>query len=308
MGIKARALIAAVFLVGALGTGLYVHKKAGMQRDAGQASERESGFSVADMGSTGAGPDRLVLDDMAFTTGDPAAGEAQGDLGRDPLPDPSCAGEVTLVALPGALLDVSIKAPCHAGERITLHHGGMIVTETLDALGFFSGPLPALADPAVVIVDFAAGQDLMTFAEVRGLDTVDRVLLQWQGEAGLELHALEFGAAYGALGHVWTGMSPGQGAGEVLALGDVAQPEPMLAQVYSIPHDVVRAAAGPVEISVEAEILPSNCARTVAAELLERRAGRLVSRTVTLEMPDCSAVGDFLVLNNLVESLKIAVN
>ena len=35
---------------------------------------------------------------------------------------------------------------------------------------------------------------------------------------------------------------------------------------------------------------------------------RLRTQDLTLAMPDCQATGDFLVLNNLLENLKIAAN
>ncbi|MDZ7908403.1 MAG: hypothetical protein U5N10_09395 [Gemmobacter sp.] len=41
-------------------------------------------------------------------------------------------------------------------------------------------------------------------------------------------------------------------------------------------------------------------------ETLDSRAGTVIKGDVTLSMPDCSAVGDFLVLNNLSTGMTTA--
>jgi hypothetical protein len=52
-----------------------------------------------------------------------------------------------------------------------------------------------------------------------------------------------------------------------------------------------------------------NCGRDIQAQSLEMRdAGQLKSQNLSLSVPGCDAVGDFLVLNNLLEDLKVARN
>jgi hypothetical protein len=61
-------------------------------------------------------------------------------------------------------------------------------------------------------------------------------------------------------------------------------------------------------VSVEAEITEANCGRDVAAQTFHVHAGEIQTRDLSMTIPACDAVGDFLVLNNLIEDLKIAAN
>jgi hypothetical protein len=298
MGIRVTGLIAVATVICALGTGVYMQRTADLQR---APSAQQASAPLPTEPETG----KLVLQDLTFTSARPDTHRQ-----RQPLRDVDtsllqCASTLNLTAIDNAMLQVELSAPCRAGERFTLHHGGVMVTYALDAEGDFRGVLPAFTKRAVVIADFASGRDLDASVMVEDLEQVERVVMHWQGRSGLELHALEFGATYGSAGHVWKGSEPGQGAGEVLFLGDPDQVAAHLVQVYTLPK---ASGYGAVNISVEAEITDANCDQAVAAQLIERRDDRLRTRDLVLNIPDCSAVGDFLVLNNLVESLKIASN
>ncbi len=301
MGIRVTGLIAAATVVCALGTGVYMQRTADMQRSPASSAALDQPAPLPTEPETG----KLVFQDVAYTSA-----RTDTRTPRQPLRDVDtsllqCASDLKLTPMPNALLRIEISAPCRGGERFTLHHSGVMVTQSLDAAGEFSGVVPALAARAVVIADFASGQDLEAVAKVSDLDSVERVVMQWQGDSGLELHALEFGATYGSAGHVWKGSESGQGEGQVLFLGDPAQVAARLLQVYTLPKN---SGYGVVNISVEAEITSANCDQVVAAQLVERRGDRLRTRDLVLNIPECSATGDFLVLNNLVESLKIASN
>ena len=58
---------------------------------------------------------------------------------------------------------------------------------------------------------FADGETSTAGATVPDAAEISRAVLQWKGETGLQIHALEFGADYGGLGHVWYG-APGDPA------------------------------------------------------------------------------------------------
>lgn len=255
---------------------------------------------------------------------DPARGErTAGGAGAVASGRPSlvaaCDLSARATALAGALVQLEITAPCRGGQRITLHHHGMMITETLDDKGALDLVVPALSARATFIVEPV---DLVTTSEaaavmaaavaqvdVPDMGQVDRVVLQWRGNSGFEIHAREFGAQYGENGHVWHGADPALGGeGQLLRLGDPDQLVPRLAEIYSFRHDASTSAVegGLIEISVEAEITQINCGREIAAQSLRVVAGRVQTRDLVLNMPDCTASGDFLVLNNLVENLKIA--
>ena len=64
-----------------------------------------------------------------------------------------------------------------------------------------------------------------------------------------------------------------------------------------------------MRVSVEAEVTKANCGREIAAETLQPGAdGTMQAVEITLAVPDCSAVGEFLVLKNVLRDLKIASN
>ncbi len=304
MGTRVTAFTVAATVVCALGIGLYMQKSADLQQGTLRTPSRQPPQVPAEPVSSG-----LVLQDLTFTSVGPSAKEAA--LHRPPqseIQSPVCNAQMQLLAMPEAMMQVEIVAPCHAGERFTLHHGGLMITQVLDRSGQYSGPLPALTEHPVVIADFARGRDLEARTRVSGLNDVLRVALHWQGTSGLEVHALEFGASYGEAGHVWHDAVPGMGAGEVLTLGDPDQVASHLAQIYSLPRDQGRTSQTEVTVSIEAEITSENCDQVVNAELFDRRDSSLRVRDLTLTMPDCSAIGDFLVLNNLVETLRLAAN
>jgi hypothetical protein len=66
---------------------------------------------------------------------------------------------------------------------------------------------------------------------------------------------------------------------------------------------------GTVHVSVEAEVTAFNCATDVSGQTIQRQGdGSMRPVSVTVAMPDCDAIGEFLVLKNLLRDLKIASN
>ena len=195
-------------------------------------------------------------------------------------------------AVAAAMVKLTLDATCLPNERLTVHHNGMIFTEVTDDKGRLNVTVPALSE----------------------LSGFNRIVLQWKGAAGFELHAREFGADYGDAGHVWSGAPRdmtaavlGEG-GFMTRNGDTDTSDPLMAEVYSFP---VAAAAqeGDVALSVEAEVSEANCGLEIEAQALELRGSDQVkTQNLTLAVPDCDAVGNFLVLNNLLQDLKVAQN
>ena len=130
----------------------------------------------------------------------------------------------------------------------------------------------------------------------------------------MQIHALEFGSEYGEDGHVWadsardqSSASLGEG-GFLSVLGNPDIDNAYVAEVYTFPTDVAKR-SGEVVLSVEAEVTASNCGRDVEAQSLQISAGGpLKTQDLVLSMPDCNTVGDFLVLKNLLNDLKVAGN
>lgn len=233
------------------------------------------------------------------------------------LPEPVLAAcDITAEARPGeaAMVQLRLSAPCLPNERVTMHHHGMMFTETTSSDGTLDLIVPALARDAVFILAFPNGDGAVAQTRVEEVGDFDRVVLQWKGDTGFHLHAREFGADYDAEGHVWAGAprdmsAAAEGTGGFLTRhGDPAASDALRAEVYTFP---ARAAsrAGNVDLTVETMVDRANCGLEIEAQSLEMTAGGAIrSRDLTLAVPECDAAGSFLVLNNLVQDLKVARN
>ncbi|MCX7565941.1 hypothetical protein OS189_06255 [Sulfitobacter sp. F26169L] len=224
--------------------------------------------------------------------------------------------EITAHARPiaAAMVNLTLDAPCLPDERVTVHHSGVLFNQTTDAEGAFDITMPAMAENATFIMAFTNGDGAVAQTTVDELPDFDRVALQWKGDTGFQLHAREFGADYDSEGHVWAGAArdmsyavTGQG-GYITLLGDADVPDGLLAEVYTIP--AVQTENGEtVDLSVEAEVAENNCGLEIEAKILQVSSGNdITTRNLTLSVPDCDAAGNFLVLNNLFEDLKVASN
>lgn len=244
-----------------------------------------------------------------------ALAETRGVSNRsipEPPPEPSvpslgCPVDLAASAAPGAQIQLTLVAPCQADARVTVHHNGMMFADKLDLDGTWSATVPALSEKAHVMVDLGRGLVRTAVVNIEDLRHHHRIVLQWIGSAGFQLHAREFGASYGEIGHVWHEAAK-SGHGTMVRLGRSDLFSPKQAEVYTFPK-VATAMGGSIALTVETEITARNCGREIEAQTLELRgASTLVARDLSLAMPNCSAIGDFLVLNNLVDSLKIASN
>ncbi len=236
---------------------------------------------------------------------------------EETAPALTCEGEIEMTASPAAaaMVQLDLTAPCGANTQFTLHHNGMMFSAIIDDDGAWSMQVPALAETAVFIAAFESGDGAVATTNVDTLDRYDRYVVQWQGLSGMELHAMEYGADYGEDGHVWrdagrdaTSAETGLG-GFLLRLGEgVIEETTLMAEVYTFPTRTAQR-DGDVQVSLEAEINAMNCGRDVEAQaLIKPGVGEMMARDLTMAIPECDAVGDFLVLKNLYEDLKIARN
>ncbi len=233
---------------------------------------------------------------------------------EEPSPAFGCDLDMSAEPAPAAMVRLDLSAPCMVRQRFTLHHNGMMFSAVTDEAGQSRVIVPALSEQAIFIASFANGDGAMANTQVSGLDAYDRVVVQWIGQSGLELHAREFGAGYGESGHVWSGAPRSTSAatkaegGFLVRLGARDLELARKADVYTFPSGTV-SRAGDVALSIEAEVTKDNCGRDVEAQSIQLPAGgRPVAQDLTLAIPDCAAVGDFLVLKNMLDDLKIARN
>lgn len=161
-----------------------------------------------------------------------------------------------------------------------------------------------MAQNAVFLAETETGKPLMASAFVSDISEFERVAIHTVAR-GVGLHAFECGAEFGAAGRIWSQGT--RGSGHLLQLGDASLPSAPLLQIYSHAFPNLRT-EGEIALSLEAEVHPETCDHSVEGHILSARNGGLRVRELSLEMPDCNAVGDFLVLNNPVESLKLSRN
>lgn len=223
-----------------------------------------------------------------------------------------CGATLNLEPAAAGMVALAVEAPCKPEQFFQIRQGDMLFSDMTSALGHFETHVPALQSDVMIEVLFEDGDSLRAAVAVPEADQFDRVLLQWEGEAGLQIHALEFGADYGDKGHV-SAASPRDPSVAMRAMGGFLSElgardlqHTQRAEVYSFPSGRM-GRSGLVRLSVEAEVTESNCATTVAAKTMQITAGAATSPVdISLTMPECEAVGDFLVLKNLLRDLKIA--
>ncbi len=219
-----------------------------------------------------------------------------------PAATPDCTPQLALQAAPQAMIALTLTAPCHADQRVILRHAGLAVAERLDATGTLSIDLPALSPSGEVSVLFTDATIARDAVPVPDATRLQRFAVQWMADDSFQLHALEGGAGYGDPGHVSAVQPVSPNGGYLVSLGDPTLDLPMMAEVYTWPADTTVTVAP----SVEAVVTDATCARELLGETIHAVGGKTTVKDLTLAMPDCDALGDILVLNNLVPDVTLA--
>lgn len=267
--------------------------------------------------SLGAAPDPvtgLELADDAPPAVDPAPlAEAAAPEVPAPTEDSAlaanCTEDMALIPQPGAMLDLGLLAQCRPDQRVLIRHGGLVVTGQTSTAGTLIASIPALASPAEVVLVFADGSQITQTVEVADLGRFDRFAVQWMDQDAFQLHALERGAKHGEPGHISAAAPRKTNAegGFLSIIGDDRAERPLMAEVFTWPADVP-ALAGRVNLTLEAAITETTCNREILGETLQLTAGRLLVRDLSIEMPGCDAVGEFVVLQEPVAAEQLAAN
>lgn len=202
-----------------------------------------------------------------------------------------------LVARPAvdALIELSLSAPCHANERLVVSHDDLAFSAFTSDDGGFAAFIPALSPEAKLDVFLSEDVFLEATVLVEDVDAHARVVLQWTGEADFALHAYHRGARFGEDGHIHAlkPFDPAQDEAFLISLGDKRGPEPMLAEIYSVPAQLAAAS----RIELELQFSADECGADYSAFIL--KTGPNATAHVTeagFATPNCPAESGTLVM------------
>jgi hypothetical protein len=223
-------------------------------------------------------------------------------------PAETCPVTLKLAAAPQAMIGVSLMAPCAPNARVVIGQAGLSITAKTNADGALFLSIPALAVDAKVTARLAATPEVAQSVHIPAMATLRRFGVQWQNQDAFQVHAFENGADYGQPGDVFADVpqSPvigqAEAGGFLTLLGDASVNLPMMAEIYTFPEGL----AANAEVVIEAAVTEATCGRELLGETIMTMAGEAYVTELTLAMPDCDAVGDILVLKNLMTDLTIA--
>ena len=229
----------------------------------------------------------------------------------DPVVLDDCEPLMRIDSAEQASLRLLVSAPCHIGQRIEIAHHEMKFASIIDADGGYMAHIPALKADGAVSVTFEDGQTISDAKAVKGIEAYNRVALLIEGAVDFELHVLEAGANYGDPAHVHPGnlrdaetVSGGVG-GQLLMLGKMDMDMPKIAQVYSTMVETITRDGVP-ELTVEARVTEGNCGLDRRGTALTVQDDAIAVMPFEVAVPECEAVGDFLVLPGLFSPMQLA--
>ena len=213
-----------------------------------------------------------------------------------PLATVACPVTLDVFAETGGMIGVTLTAPCHPNERVVLRHDALAITLRTTATGSLFATIPALTQTGDILLRLPDGTEHAGAAPIPELASMRRLAVQWMADDRFAINAFEGDADYGQPGHITAGAGPLH-----VALGDSSVDLPMLAEVYTFP-----AQATP-RLTIEAEVTDATCGRELIGEALISDAGTVTVADLTMAIPGCDVLGGFVVLNNPLSDMKLAL-
>ena len=218
------------------------------------------------------------------------------DLSRM-VPGHSCIPALTLAPKAGALIVLTLEAPCLADQRVEIAHAGLRFAVLMPVGRPLRLTLPALEASGAVEVTLMDGRQVADAAPVPDLKDHRRFAVSWTGPEGIALVAQEGG---GEVSLAEPRADLASDAGWMAALGDADLASPALAQVYTYPADRL------AEVTLQATSLPGLCGQRLLARTLVSRAGQAEATGLRVDLPECSAGPVVMHLKNLDQDVKVA--
>ncbi len=206
----------------------------------------------------------------------------------------ACPVSLDLLDEGNAMVGGTLLAPCLPGQDLVIAHAGMVYSAKTLASGALFFSLPALKSPATVDIRFTSGETASAQVDMPDALALNRVAVQWPHSDGFSIHAFENGAEFGSLGHIWAEAAnaplPGSAAagGYLTVLGDPTVDMPLMAQVFTY------SGSARTDLLLEAAVTASNCDSELMGDVLMAKGGAIEKTEVTLAMPACDAVGEFV--------------
>lgn len=208
-----------------------------------------------------------------------------------------CRPRMDLGAAPGAMILLSLSAPCNRNERIVIRHSGLSFTARTEPGGTVRMLIPAMKPEAMVAVYLADAQLVLGKVAVPDASSYARFAISWEWPADLELRAID-----GEKVLVGTAAAFAGEAQRVISLGTSDVQSPVMAHVYStLGQDL-----GQVQLTGELRITPSSCGRTLRLDTVYAAGGHATLEEQQVAVPLCGTAGDILLLKNLGADLKLA--
>lgn len=208
-----------------------------------------------------------------------------------------CKPALGLTALPGAMIQLTLSAPCNRGERMVVRHSGLSFSTRTQADGQTTVMLPALKADAMVAVYLQDARLVLGKVTVPDASAYARFAVIWEQPADLELRVTD--GTKVLVGNAAPSLNDDQ---RVISLGSPGMQSPVLARVYTVPG----ASLGEADITAELRITPASCGRTLRVETVYSVAGNATATERSVAVPLCGTAGDILVLKNLAPALKLA--
>lgn len=213
---------------------------------------------------------------------------------------------------PGAMVELSVSAPCFPDAEFLVHHEGLVFSAIKDGDGNATVTVPALVPNAEFAISVGNVMQASTSIFVPELRQYDRAVLQWASADNMRLHALENGAQIGDPNHVWsasahTAENTRAGLnGFVAYFGETDAEIPYQAEVYTFPAGQMNRDAM-VDLRVGVSVDETNCDQEVDAVTIQTNAGQmLVKSDIVARMPSCDQVGKVVFFDDMFSDLTLA--
>ena len=214
-----------------------------------------------------------------------------------------CGLSVTATPMPGAMVALDVMDPCRPDARVEIRHMALRLSARTDAMGLLTLDIPAMESPARFVVQLESGAIATAETDLPDLADYARAAIVWTGPPAITL----LGGA-GQPSQDDPAMTAGIRAetGQFLSrLGDATLAAPYLAHVLTSPIALRNDPSISVEIAVDA----ATCGQPLAARSLYSQGGGAVQMAdISLTLPGCDAMGEFLILQNLFEAPRLRGN